>query len=322
MKKLKKELRHTKRRAVAEGTAKNKLVQWKAFNHFCDKFNLHEWPTSTETLCLFAQHLATRMRSVKSVESYLVGVVDLHLYAGVTPPSLKEFNIKLTLRGIRRSLKHRIKQPKPMTPQLLLKIFKLLYFDRFEDTVFWAILLTGFFLLLRKSNLVPNTQDSFDKTKHLTRKQVKLNKHFVKVTVTWSKTIQFHEKRLTYKMYSLPDSDLCPVKAFTRLFQRSIAELEQSCFLLRDGLPFSYNMLNYRIKKFLKAAKVKKFYKYSAHSLRRGGLLLGFKSGLPKKFLKALGDWRSECFEVYLSFPTEIRDTAAKKIREKLLKMC
>lgn len=305
---------------MASGTNKNTLVQWKTFNKFCDKLNIHEWPTSTETLCLFAQHLASRMRSVKTIESYLYGVVNLHLYAGVKPPDIKTFKVKLTLKGIKRKLKHRVRQAKPITPPLLIRIHDLLDFKEIDDVVFWAILLTSFYLLLRKSNLVPDSQETFDKNKQLTRRQVKVTKNSVAVAVTWSKTIQFHQRKLKLKMYSLPNNVLCPVKAFTRLLSMTDPKPEESCFLTKQGLPFSYNMLNYRIKKFLKLTGVKQYSKFSPHSLRRGGLLAGFKAGLPKKLLKVLGDWRSECFEVYLSFPKQIRDKAAKTIRNTLKK--
>ena len=38
-----------------------------------------------------------------------------------------------------------------------------------RDLVFWAILLVGFFGMLRKSNLIPDSQASFDPIKQLTR---------------------------------------------------------------------------------------------------------------------------------------------------------
>lgn len=121
-------------------------------------------------------------------------------------------------------------------------------------------------------------------------------------------------------MYCLENNPLCPVKAFKKLFSITNPSQEQSCFLDKKGRPFSYNMLNYRIKNFLKKAGIKKYKRYSAHSLRRGGLLAGFQAGLPREFLKILGDWRSQCFEIYLSFPKQTRDSAAKIIRDSLQK--
>lgn len=186
--------------------------------------------------------------------------------------------------------------------------------------MFWAILITGFHLLLRKSNLVPSTRQSFDAHKQLTTKQVKITKQYVQVTIYWSKTIQFHQRKLTQKMFALKNQ-LCPVKAYNNLFQKIRHHKQGPCFICSDGKPYSYNMLHHDLRKYLKLGGVRKFYKYSAHSLRRGGLSWGFKAGLSKKYLKSLGDWRSDCFERYLSFPRDVRSNASKVIKNSLNKI-
>lgn len=232
---LKRQLRKTKRAALAEGATKNILVQWRAFDSFCIKYNRHEWPTSTDTLCLFAQHLAKMMRSVKSIEAYLYSVVKLHQYANASPPNMKDFHVQLTLKGIRQKLNHTVKQAKPLTPELLLKIRQVLDMTCTENRVFWAILLTGFFLLLRKSNLVPDNCTSFNPNRQLCRKQVEIKKDYVKIIITWAKTIQFKQKKLVLKMFCLKDNLLCPVRAFQQLFERTRRELDQPCFKLKKG---------------------------------------------------------------------------------------
>lgn len=78
-------------------------------------------------------------------------------------------------------------------------------------------------------------------------------------------------------------------------------------------------MLQHKLKDSLKKVGVHRYFRYSEHSLRRGGLAYGYKIGLSTKYLKSLGDWKSDCFEVYLSFPREIRDTAARKLRDSLI---
>lgn len=319
LRRLKKELKKSKKQAYAEGTTANVLTQWRTFNKFCDKYDIHEWPSSTETLCLFAQYLAKRMRSVKSIENYLFGVVKLHLYAGEVAPSLKDFQIQLTLKGLRRRLRHRIKQAEPITPSLLLKIHKLLEFSNPKHTVFWAVLLTGFYLLLRKSNLVPINKITFNPKKQLSRKSVKIKHNKVQVIITWSKTIQFNRKKLKLNMYKIKHSPLCPVRPFQRMFEQITVGPNQPCFSCHDGGPFSYNMLQYYLRTFLAKAGVKKYTRFSAHSLRRGGLEWGYQQGLPRSFLKTLGDWKSDCFKIYLSYPRQVRDKAAKLICDSLL---
>lgn len=317
---MKRELRRTKKNAMAAGTHSNVLVQWKAYQEFCDKYDRNDWPSSSETLCLFAQHLAKRMRSVKSIENYLYGVVKLHLYAGQQPPSLKEFNVQLTLRGLRRLKRHRVKQAKPITPLLLKKIKQTLDFTKSTNVVLWAAFLTAFFLLLRKSNVVPVSQTTFDPKKQLTRGRIQLSSRSVKVKISWSKTIQFNERKVVYKMNRIPGSVLCPVKAFHEMFQRIPACSSSPCFVLKDGLPLSYNMFQYRLKKALKLAGVKRFARYSAHSFRRGGLQWGYEQGIDKSLLKTMGDWKSSCYQIYLSYPKRVRYQAHKLFAKRLNK--
>ena len=56
---------------------------------------------------------------------------------------------------------HTIKQAEPITPQVLLRMSKVVnYRDRIE-TIAWTATLLGFYMFLRKSNLVPDAMDKF-----------------------------------------------------------------------------------------------------------------------------------------------------------------
>lgn len=184
----------------------------------------------------------------------------------------------------------------------------------------WAAFLMGFFLLLRKSNLVPNNKKSFDAKKQLTRANVELRKNLVKITINWSKTIQFGQRKLSLRMLKIPHSKLCLVTAFKWMFGRIDTAKTDPCFMLPSGEPLSYNMLTYHLRQILKKAGYKKFAKFSGHSFRRGGLETGFSFGLDKKLLKILGDRRSNSYERYLSFPKKQRQKVAKIFKEKLRK--
>lgn len=204
-----------------------------------------------------------------------------------------------------------------MTPKILKNIYGVMDMSNKLHMVLWTALLTGFLLLLRKSNLVPNTQNCFNPKKQLTRKRVTLCKDCVVITITWSKTIQSNQRKLKFKLLKMKDSVLCPVRAYEKMFKNIMADPDQPCFQLDTGLPLSYNMLQYHLKKFLfKVGKNPK--KFGSHSLRRGGLSWGNRLGIDKKLLKLYGDWRSSCFERYLAYPYRSRKTVAKKFRDSL----
>jgi hypothetical protein len=69
----------------------------------------------------------------------------------------------------------------------------------------------------RKSNLVPNSVKSFNPNKQLCRSNIEINSkkiYILLINTSWSKTIQFGELNLVVPLISIPDSPLCPVKAY------------------------------------------------------------------------------------------------------------
>jgi hypothetical protein len=97
------------------------------------------------------QFLSRSFKSVNSIKNYLSGVKLLHLYLDDDYPKFDEFQLKLTLKGLAR-----------MNPQILLRIFELLDISKPYDATFWCLFLHAFFLMLRKSNLVPNSVKQLD----------------------------------------------------------------------------------------------------------------------------------------------------------------
>ena len=70
-----------------------------------------------------------------------------------------------------------------------------------------------FFLMLRKSNIVPVSVTDFDPDKQLLRQDIKLFKAFFVVLIKWSKTSQFGSRLIQVSLVSIPSSVLCPVSA-------------------------------------------------------------------------------------------------------------
>ena len=66
--------------------------------------------------CVFA--------SAQSIRNYLNGVKLYHLLNDAEFPSLQDFQIKLTLRGLSKVLFHSPKQAAPFTPEILLEIWR------------------------------------------------------------------------------------------------------------------------------------------------------------------------------------------------------
>ena len=113
-----------------------------------------------------------------------------------------------------------VKQTNPIMPQILLKIRKQLDLSQKEYTVFWAICLSAFFSLFRKSNLIPNL--------------------FAEVKMKWSKTRQMGRQVQTFLLPEMLQTRLCPVRALSHMFNLIHAEDNQHCFTMGQDKSFTY----------------------------------------------------------------------------------
>ena len=59
---------------------------------------------------------------------------------------------------------------------------------------------------------------------------------------------------------------------------------------------------------------------YSAHSFRRGGATYAAQCGARPEMIKALGDWRSSAYLVYIATAPGLPERAAQKMRNGILR--
>ena len=91
---------------------------------------------------MYAAYLARRLRSA-SVRRYLNIVRVMHPEAGLSNPLKDSWFISSTLKGIDRAKGTAVNRKSPITPDILLRIKKVLKMtDR--DDVFWAACLVMF----------------------------------------------------------------------------------------------------------------------------------------------------------------------------------
>jgi len=220
------------------------------------------------------------------------------------------------LKGLRRTMVHATKQAKPMTPDMLKKIHDTLNFSDAYQVSLWSTMLSGFYMMLRKSNLVPKSVKAFKASEQLTRGDIKVNKKALLVYVRWSKTIQFRQKVLKFPILAKPKSRICPVKAYRDMIKLHPGNEDEPAFSVKDGAklkPITYRRFN----KFIKTCVQNIGYDpkgYSSHSLRRGGATWAMQQGVPSELVAIYGDWASECYKRYIDWSLDERLTAASKL--------
>ena len=217
--------------------------------------------------------------------------------------------VESLFRGINRVKGASVNQKLPITIDILFRIWKTLNFRSSLDSSFWAICLTAFFGMFRKSHLLTCNMSSFSPDKQFTKSD--FHSWGVVIKVRWSKIIQFRDSGFIPLSY-IPVSPLCPVHAILHAFsflQDSHNDGQAFSWVDPDDLQIKY--LSY--SKFLgKLCFILKDIGsdpslYASHSFHRGGASFAVQAGVPIEMIKLLGDWKSNAVCLYLTVPMKLR---------------
>lgn len=308
------------RQAFAPGTYKNLELQWATFVNFCAFYDLQYAPVDEETLVLFLKFLELNLKAPRSVQNYLSGVQTVQHWLGHCTKAFKSLRVRHMLRAIFRTSQHKVKQAQPITPQLLCKIKASLNMCKSEDCTFFVACVVAFMLMLRKSNLVPDTKNGFTASQQLARKHLHFTAGAVWVDIVWSKTLQFRFEVLKYPLLSIPGSELCPVTALANMVRLNQLPPDSPCFAHPDGSPWTYHHFQAKLRATLKACGYKS-EKFSSHSFRREGCSFAWQSGVPDFMIQTLGDWKSDIYKSYCHMDIQSRAAACKMFRRHLMSL-
>lgn len=254
-------------------------------------------------LCRYVAYLGKKI-SYNSVKQYLNVVRLLHLEAGLQNPIADNYQLNTVLAGLKRDLGSSVNRKLPITPDILLRIKPFINTSLARDNVFWAVTLTMFFGLLRKSNALPPSSNTFTPAKHLTRSDLSVLGSGIAVTIRHSKTIQHKDRHHTVFLPTMPDHPLCPVTAVLAALRHTLGAPQDSpAFTLPSaGGPTTYTqpMFAKQLDSYLTLAKIDT-RSYGTHSLRRGGASVALQAGIPVEYIRIMGDWQTDCFRAYLT---------------------
>ena len=280
-------------------------------------FNKTALPAQSETLVNYIYFLSSKLKALQSIKSYVAGVKTLHNLLELCTAGFSTVQVKLVWMGLENTVTHVPSPATPISPQVLIDIKETLNMNRPNDIAFWALCVTAFFILARKSNLVPDSK--FDINKQLARSHLRFDVDFVDVYLHWTKTRKPSEEPMIYPLYWAQGSKICPYTARKTMCNRIPARGQVPCFMWEDGSPITYSQFMKKFRKCLAEAGYEP-KDYSTHSFRSGGATWAFCSGVPGEFIKQLGGWKSGVYNKYLSFPREVRKSAILAMQSKLAK--
>ena len=305
--------------SVAEGTFDNYINHWVNYLEFCIYFSLAAFPAQATTLMWFVQYLSDKVKSHRTIQGAVSAINKLHKILRVDNNAFSDYIFQMTMSGLQRLNTHISKQAAPMTPKLLEQIHGQLDLNNVQDAVFWAVCIFGFFLLFRKSNLIPDTKNGFDSSKQLSRGDVAFTQENIVVGIRWAKNMQFGRNLSTFPLPILPDSVLCPKRAIQKVFELVPGSDDDSLFKITEGITFTYRQFQDKLHRVLAAVPVDDPSSFSSHSFRRGGATFSFLCGVPSEIIKVLGGWKSDVYIQYLHLPVEARIAASRLIKLRLM---
>ena len=251
------EVAATKGESLRKSTKRNLLTQLESYKKFCDRYLLDYFPCDNTQLCRFGQHLSRSFSAPDSVGNYLSGIRTMTALLGWEIPDVKDRQMQMFLAGLKRVMDHTVKQAAPMTPQLLLRMSKVVNYKDKVEVIAWTATLLGFYMFLRKSNLVPDAMDKFEELhqfRHSDVNLIGLDKPMM-CEVRWTKTIQNREKLLQFPVIPADNKSICPVYWTYRMIIENPGLPSEPLFLIRTPgmvLCLSANQLIYRMRKWLK----------------------------------------------------------------------
>ena len=319
------EVAYTKGESLRPSTKKNLLSQLTAYQEFCDLYFVKYFPADNNQICRFGQHLAHTFSSPEALGNYQSAVRTFMALLGYPISDPQEKEMRMFTQGLKRTMDHEVKQAAPITPEILLKMSKVVDYTSHTEMVAWVATLIGFTMFLRKSNLVPDTMTTFDPKMQFRRMDFHSTgpASVMMAEITWAKNLQFKQKVLRIPVLPVENKAICPVLWTHYMMEQIPTEPQDPAFTIWAGnqkMALSANQLIARIRKWLGLVKEKES-DYSLHSLRCGGATFAYQCNIKGEMIKRLGNWVSDAYKRYIDIAMDDRYDSMKAFVEGLNKI-
>lgn len=257
------------------------------------------------TLALYVVYMCQFIKA-SSVESYLTGITH---YLSPFYPELPKWRsstiVCQALRGCKKLNTTGVHRKRALTiDDLNLISNTLIPSDTYDDKLFLAILLSGFFGLLRLGELVYPTDRSLDDPrKSIKRETMHLEASHLRFLLPYHKADRFFQQNT---ILILPNNAPCdPIRAMARYVTRRdrFFPTTADLWVRADGSKPRRNW-------FLSHLKAFHLGDVAGHSLRSGGATMLAKNGVDLQIIQALGRWSSDAFRSYIRLHPMLLHTA------------
>jgi hypothetical protein len=279
-------------------SAWRKFVRW-AIAHSGGRF-ISMLPASEATIALFIIFESTFV-GYASIRTALAAIRSMHLEAGFKNPLKNAIMLERVVRSIKRSTP-RTSRPirRPITTYLLSLLKPLLDLEgSHNDRCFWAAATMGVYCLLRAGEFLSSSRRAVV-LRSGDFAWATLGRSHAIVHLRVSKTDIFREGVDVHMFRN--GSQVCPAQAMEDYMVQSVVVLtnDSSLFRLSDGKTLTRTWMIDRTRLLLRQLSLPAST-YSGISFRKGGAMSLHLAGTPAATIKAMGRWRSECYQLYIA---------------------
>lgn len=107
--------------ALSAATKRNYHSVWNTYLKFCDFYNLQPLPASPPTIAAFITLVSFSVKFHHTINNYLSALRCLHVFFHLDASAFDDIHVKLTQKGLERSMIHIPHRKAPLTPSILLQ---------------------------------------------------------------------------------------------------------------------------------------------------------------------------------------------------------
>ena len=177
------------------GTRANQRTHHRSYVTFCNEHDLITYPATEWQYVQYAVYLYGQDKVPQTVQNYISTIKSLHKLNKLPVPKQGEIYYNKCIEGIKKHCKKPVKQAEAMTHETLYTLYSAVNFADELEAVAWVVLLVGFSLVLRVSNLGPSTRGNFDPEQNLMRGDMMIKEGCITLRIRWAKNCNIGSKR-------------------------------------------------------------------------------------------------------------------------------
>ena len=266
----------------------------KSYIDFCKSHSFPVEPTP-DTLSFYVVYMAHHIKP-KSVMSYLSGICNqLEPFYPDVRSHRQHWLVTKTLTGCRKMLPSTTSRKRAITRSELAAVSQQYSVDSsYDDTLFLAMLLTGFHGLMRLGELAwPDSSSLRDYRKVIMRRSVQVSPGSYQFLLPGHKADRLFEgSQILIQSTALGDDPCGPFTRYLAL-RDQFFPLRPELWLKRDGSIPIRGWFLHRLQRHFSG-------NVGGQSLRAGGATALAEAGIPPHMIQAIGRWSSEAFQIYI----------------------